>query len=198
MLRAAAAGNAPPALAQGQLAVDALSDPPRLYTGVPTSRDPSGRIDLLGTFLPIHNPIWTGVLRGSTIAGGGTWNELLIDASTTSFMRTDLGVHSNVLIGAVHCAAIVFQAVPGQTANIGGVGSTFHTSGGFAVGTTYYATATAYNDMRLNPGRFEFYVNSGLTINQTFVPELRARIDGAGLHLPAGSIITVGGTQVYP
>ena len=44
---ASTAGNVPSAIRHGEIGVDALSDPPRLWTGVPTSRDPSGRLDLL-------------------------------------------------------------------------------------------------------------------------------------------------------
>ena len=44
--RALAAGNIP-TLTDGELGVDYLSNPPKLWTYVPTSRDPSGRIDLL-------------------------------------------------------------------------------------------------------------------------------------------------------
>lgn len=49
LLRAAAAGNLPSSLDYGELALDALANPPKLYAGVPTTRDPSGRIDLLAS-----------------------------------------------------------------------------------------------------------------------------------------------------
>lgn len=48
ILHAATAASTPPTLEEGQLAVNALADPVELWTGVPTSRDPSGRINLLG------------------------------------------------------------------------------------------------------------------------------------------------------
>ena len=48
-MRALVAGNEPPPnLEQGELAIDALDDPPHIWTGVPLPRDPLGRIDLLG------------------------------------------------------------------------------------------------------------------------------------------------------
>ena len=49
LYRATTAGNLPPAgsLEDGELALDALSDPPHLWTQVPAARDPTGRIDLL-------------------------------------------------------------------------------------------------------------------------------------------------------
>lgn len=54
ILRASAANSTPPALEEGELAVNGLADPAQLWTGVPTSRDPSGRINLLdGVSLPL-------------------------------------------------------------------------------------------------------------------------------------------------
>ena len=56
ILRASAANSTPPALEQGELAVNGLADPAELWTGVPTSRDPTGRINLLadgGVTLPL-------------------------------------------------------------------------------------------------------------------------------------------------
>lgn len=48
ILRAGTAASVPPVLEQGELAVNGLTSPPQLWTGVPTTRDPSGRINLLG------------------------------------------------------------------------------------------------------------------------------------------------------
>lgn len=65
LYNASAAGSNPGTLQQGELAIDALASPPHIWTGVPTSRDPSGRIDLLSlSQLGLGNPV--------PIASGGT------------------------------------------------------------------------------------------------------------------------------
>ena len=75
ILRASAANSTPPALDQGELAVNGLADPAELWTGVPTSRDPTGRINLLadgGVTLPL--PVADGG-TGAT-AGNGALDNL--------------------------------------------------------------------------------------------------------------------------
>lgn len=75
-----AAGNtpAPGSFGQGELALDALASPPHLYTAVPTSRDPSGRIDLLSlTQLGLALPV--SVTNGGT---GATTGNAALDSLT--------------------------------------------------------------------------------------------------------------------
>lgn len=45
--RTAAIDNPPAGLAEGQLAVEMAADPPRLWVGVPTSLDPTGRRQII-------------------------------------------------------------------------------------------------------------------------------------------------------
>lgn len=81
ILRASAAGSAPPTLEQGELAVNGLADPAELWTGVPTTRDPSGRINLLPA-LPLP------VADGGTAAtdGDGALDNLSATTGTTAGM----------------------------------------------------------------------------------------------------------------
>ena len=56
ILRASNAGSVAPTLDEGELAVNALAEPAELWTGVPTSRDPTGRINLLSVVSIGPNP----------------------------------------------------------------------------------------------------------------------------------------------
>ena len=118
LLRASTAASTPPTLEQGELAVNGLADPPELWTGVPTSRDPSGRINLLdGAALPLT------IAQGGTGAttGDGALDSLSATSGASAGMlqRNTAGqwaVSAVVTVGntappAPHIGALWFDAV---------------------------------------------------------------------------------------
>lgn len=72
LYHSAAANNPVPggSIGQGELALDALASPPHLYTAVPTTRDPSGMIDLL-SLSQLGMPLPVAVASGGTGAATG-------------------------------------------------------------------------------------------------------------------------------
>src|SRR5215467_953603 len=103
LFHASTANATPPTLQNGEVALDALADPPHLWTN-----GPSGLIDLIegidvlpianggtgattaagavtnlgGPWLPVNNPTFTGVLTGPAIRGNAPFDEFTITAST--------------------------------------------------------------------------------------------------------------------
>ena len=120
ILRASAIASTPPTLEQGELAVNGLADPAELWTGVPTSRDPTGRINLLadgGVTLPV--PVADGGTAATT--GDGALDNLSAASGTTAGMlqRNAAGqwaVSAVVTVGntapvAPHVGALWFDTV---------------------------------------------------------------------------------------
>jgi len=141
--------------------------------------------------------VFSGQVNTASIRGTDPWDQLNVTANTTMFRHTIAPNWGSVACGALHVAAINFQVIPTQTPLIGVLNARQHAAGGFQGSPgVYYATDATYEDFRLNPGRFEFFSNTGLTVNQTFTPDLCARIDGTGIDIPAGRTYKVNGVPI--